>query len=131
MAERSVRESEARKGAILEASLDCVITIDHEGRILDFNPSAERTFGHDRKAVIGRDMADLIIPPALRAQHRQALARRVEMGDAPALRRRIELTGMRADGTEFPVELTVPRVDLPGRPIFTGDRKSTRLNSSH
>src|SRR4051812_16985839 len=119
-AERSVRESEARKRAILASALDCVITIDHNGRVLEFNRPAEETFGYRAEDAIGREMAELIVPPALRQRHRAGFMRHLETGDAVILGRRIEITGMRADGSEFPVELTVTRINLPGPPMFTG-----------
>jgi PAS domain S-box-containing protein len=119
-AERAVLESEARKSAIVEAALDCIITIDHEGKVLEFNPAAERTFGYLRDDAIGREMAQLIVPPELRERHRAGLARFLATGEGPLLGQRFEFTGMRADSTEFPIELTVARVDLPGPPMFTG-----------
>jgi signal transduction histidine kinase len=69
---------------------------------------------------MGREMADLIVPPELRDHHREGLARFVETGYGPILDRRVEITGMRRDGTTFPVELTITRVALPGPPAFTG-----------
>ena len=60
---------------MLDAALDCVVTMDHEGRVVDFNPAAERTFGHRAGDAIGRDMAELIVPPELRDRHRRGLAR--------------------------------------------------------
>jgi PAS domain S-box-containing protein len=119
-AEREVRESNERQRAILEAALDCVITIDERGRVVEFNPAAERTFGYRRVQAIGREMAELIIPPALRARHRDGFSRLLTTGQPRIVDRRLELTGMRADGSEFPVELTVTRIDLPGPPMFTG-----------
>src|SRR5439155_22053837 len=74
-AESALRESEAQTRAILEAALDCVITMDAQGRIVEFNPAAERTFGYRRADAVGRAMAELIIPPALRPRHQQGLAR--------------------------------------------------------
>src|SRR5438067_1666795 len=65
-ADAAVRESAARKSAILEAALDSIVTIDAEGRVTEFNPAAERTFGYRRADAIGREMAELIVPPALR-----------------------------------------------------------------
>jgi hypothetical protein len=118
-AEQALRDSEARKSAILESALDCVITIDHEGRIIDFNPAAERTFGYERGEVAGKPMAELIIPPSLRARHREAFARYLATGASAIIGGRIELTGMRADGSEFPVELSITRGDLSGQPFFT------------
>jgi PAS domain S-box-containing protein len=119
-AEHEVRESNERRRAILEAALDCVITIDGRGRVLEFNPAAERTFGYSRAEAIGRDLAELIIPPALRVRHREGFSRLLATGEPRALDRRLELTGMRADGSEFPVELTITRIHLPGPPMFTG-----------
>ena len=119
-AEQAVLESEARKSAIVEAALDCIITIDHEGRVLEFNPAAEKTFGYPRDEAIGKEMAALIVPPYLRERHRAGLARFLATGEGPLLGKRFEFSGMRADGTEFPIELTVALVDLPGPPMFTG-----------
>ncbi|MGH2557014.1 MAG: PAS domain S-box protein, partial [Actinomycetota bacterium] len=119
-AEEAVRESEARKSAIVEAALDSIITIDHEGHIIEFNPAAEKTFGYPRSDVIGREMAELIIPPSLRDQHRAGLAHYLATGEGPVLGQRLEFSAIRADGTEFPVEITISRVDLPGPPMFTG-----------
>jgi PAS domain S-box-containing protein len=119
-AARAVVESEARKSAILESSLDAIVSMDHRGRIVEFNPAAEKIFGYSRDEVLDREMVELIIPPRLRARHRQGLARYLATGEPSILGRRLELAGMRSDGSEFPVELTVTRVHLPGPPLFTG-----------
>lgn len=115
-----VRASEARTSAIVESALDAIVAIDETGRLIEFNPAAERTFGYTRDEAIGRQMADMIIPPALRRTHREGLARYLAGGEPSVLGKRLELIGMRADGSEFPVELAVTKVDLPGPPIFTG-----------
>ncbi|HKP91303.1 MAG TPA: SpoIIE family protein phosphatase [Thermoleophilaceae bacterium] len=119
-AEQAVRRSEARKAAMLEASLDCIVTMDHRGRVVEFNAAAEHTFGYAADEVVGREMAALIIPPALRESHREGLRRYLETGERNVLGRRLEITGMRADGAEFPVELTITRIELDGPPLFTG-----------
>jgi diguanylate cyclase (GGDEF)-like protein/PAS domain S-box-containing protein len=111
--------SNARKTAMLEAALDCVISIDHLGRIVEFNPAAERTFGFARASVIGADMALLLIPERLRAAHRAGLLRAGAADPSQALERRIESTALRADGTEFPVELSLTRLPSDGPPVFT------------
>ena len=116
----ALRVKEARHRAMLDAALDCVVTMDHEGRVVDFNPAAERTFGYRAAEAIGREMAELIVPPSLRTRHRRGLARYVETEQAAVLDRRLEITGMRADGSEFPVELTITRIDVPGPPTFAG-----------
>jgi PAS domain S-box-containing protein len=97
--------------AYLAAALDCVIMADASGRVVEFNPAAERTFGYRREEAIGRTLAELIVPPSLREQHSRAFARFVETGEERIFGRRLELTGMRADGTEFPVELALSRVE--------------------
>jgi diguanylate cyclase (GGDEF)-like protein/PAS domain S-box-containing protein len=117
--EQSLKESESRKKAILDAALDCVITIDHEGRIVEFNPAAARTFGYSRDSVVGEQMAELIIPPSLREAHKRGLRHYLATGEGPAIGKRLELPAMRADGSEFPIELAITRVDLPGHPVFT------------
>jgi PAS domain S-box-containing protein len=119
-AEAATREREARHGAILESALDCIITIDDRGRLLEFNAAAERTFGYEAAEIVGREMAELIVPPSLREEHRVGFRRYLETEEAQILGRRIEITGMRADGSEFPVELTITRIPLPGPPAFTG-----------
>jgi len=109
-----------REAVILYASLDAVITIDHQGRILEFNPAAQRIFGYDRAAVLGREMSELIIPPTLRERHRTGLAKYLATGIGPVLGKRIELTAMRADGSEFPVELTITPIIGREQSVFTG-----------
>ena len=119
-AEEVVRGSESRMRAMLEAALDAVVTMDHHGRVIGWNQAAAAIFGYHATEAIGREMAELIVPPGLRQRHRQGLARFLE-GERPViLDRRMELTGMRRDGTEFPVELTITRIALPGQPTFTG-----------
>lgn len=118
--ESELRASEARKAAVLEAALDSVITMDQEGRILDFNGAAERTFGCDRAEVVGRRVEDVIIPARLREAHRQGLERHLATGAGRMIGRRVETTARRADGSEFPVELAITAVEVPGGRLFTG-----------
>ncbi len=117
---RRLRDSEARKAAILESALDCVVTMDAEGRVVDFNPAAERTFGYSREEVVGRELSELIVPPSLRAAHRARLARQLATGRPGYLNQRLEMPAVRADGSELPVELTITRTDVGGAPLFTG-----------
>src|SRR6266542_4186510 len=118
--EKVQRENQARKNAIMDSALDAIITIDREGKIFEWNRAAENTFGYRRADVLGREIAELIIPPGLREQHRQGLAHYLATGEGPFLGQRIEMTGLRADATEFPAELTVTTVPVEGKPIFTG-----------
>ena len=118
-ATESERKSEILRRAIVELALDCIIASDHEGRITEFNPAAEAVFGYKRADVIGQQMVDLIIPPSLRERHLQGMKRYIETGEARVIGRRIEITGMRSDGSEFPVELAIVRVPIAGPPFFT------------
>jgi PAS domain S-box-containing protein len=115
---RRAAESEALNAAALRSTLDGIVIMDSTGRIMEFNPSAERTFGHQRARVLGRELADVLIPARYRQAHREALARYLTSGQATILDRRIRMAALHADGTEVPVELTVTRV--ADRPVFTG-----------
>jgi PAS domain S-box-containing protein len=119
-AEAEVRASESRLRAMLEAALDAVVTMDASGRVLGWNHAAETTFGYRAHEAVGRDMADLIVPPSLRAKHRSGLARYLESEHPVVLDTRLELSAVHKNGTEFPVELTITRIALPGAPTFTG-----------
>jgi PAS domain S-box-containing protein len=119
-AETAVHASESRLRAMLEAALDAVITMDHRGVVIGWNGAAEAVFGYTREEATGAELSDLVVPPSLREQHRRGLARFLETEEAVVLDHRLELTGMRQTGEEFPVELTITRIALPGPPVFTG-----------
>ncbi|MEM7168993.1 MAG: PAS domain S-box protein [Pseudomonadota bacterium] len=118
-AEQSLRESEAFKGSILESALDCIISIDVDGKLLEFNPAAEATFGYRREQVMGTAMAELIIPKRYRKAHYRGLKEYLKTGRGNVLSRRIELDAQRADGSEFPIEIAITAAHLQGKPIFT------------
>jgi PAS domain S-box-containing protein len=103
-------------GAYLQAALDAVIVADGSGCVAEFNPAAEQIFGYTREEALGRTLAELIVPPSLRERHSRAFARFVETREERLFGRRLELTGMRADGSEFPVELALSRVE--GEPLL-------------
>jgi len=119
-AERSVRESEARKSAILNAAFDCIITMDGDGRIVEVNAATEKTFGYTVEEMVGQELAAIMIPPGLRDEHRRGLRNYMETGASRIVGHPVELTAMRADGSTFPVELAVTRPELPGAPLFCG-----------
>jgi PAS domain S-box-containing protein len=118
-AEDALRESEARKSAVMEAALDAIITLDHQGVIVEFNAAAEKTFGCSRSQAVGKEMAVILIPTFLREWFRGGLARSFAGDTGPILGSRIEIIVLRADGTELPAEFTIARVDLPGPAVFT------------
>jgi PAS domain S-box-containing protein len=115
-----LRESDARKSAILNAAFDCIITMDAEGRVVEVNRATERMFGYAAEEMVGRELAELIIPPGLREAHRQGVERYVETGEGTMVGHPVDLPAMRADGSEFPVEIAITRPELPGPPQFTG-----------
>jgi PAS domain S-box-containing protein len=130
-AESALHTSEARKAAMLDTALDAIITIDDRGKIIEFNRAAEQIFGYTRGEAMGRQMAELIIPPHLREQHYRGFARYLATNDGPVLGKRIELSAIRANGMEFPVELAINPIVTDGPPMFTAylrdisDRKRT------
>ncbi len=115
----ALQASEAVNTAITASALDCIITIDEAGLVTEFNPAAEQTFGYKRADAIGKPIGDLIVPPALRQRHTAGLARYLQTGQSTVLDRRIEIEGMRADGSTLPVELAISEVRLPHRRLFT------------
>jgi PAS domain S-box-containing protein len=128
------RSARVRNAAVVDIALDCIITIDHEGRILEWNPAAERTFGHSRSEVLGRQMAETIVPPKYRDAHYRGFSRYLQTGESHILGQRVEIEGMRADGTLFPCELAITRVPVAGPPVFTAylrDLTERRRLESH
>jgi PAS domain S-box-containing protein len=105
--------SEARHRAILDAALDGVLSVGSDARITYVNTAAERIFGYQAEDLIGRELADAVVPPSLREAHREGFARHLATGEARILDQRIEITAMRADGSEFSAGLTVTRTGTP------------------
>jgi PAS domain S-box-containing protein len=116
----ALSQSDARKSAVMAGALDCIVSMDHLGNIVEFNPAAERTFGHAREEAIGRSLADLLIPESMREHHRQGLARYLATGQGPVIGKRIEVSALRKDGSECPVELAIVAIEYDGPPMFTG-----------
>ena len=105
--------------ATISSALDAVITIDRHGHVQEFNESAERIFGFSRYEVIDHELADIIIPPALRSAHKQGMKHFRETGEAPVLGQRLELTALHKDGHEFDCELAIRSVEVGNETLFT------------
>jgi PAS domain S-box-containing protein len=118
-AQKELRESEERMRAIMESALDAVVTMDHHGRIVEFNPAAEKIFGFGRHEAIGARLVDLIIPERFREDHKRGLDHYLKTGEARMLGRRVEVTALRGDGSEFPTELAITRIGSQEPPMFT------------
>jgi PAS domain S-box-containing protein len=116
---RAGAESEARQGAILEAANDAIVTTDHNMAIREFNPAAERMFGHRRTNILGRNV-DMLLPTADRATELSAFSEYMTTGEGPLKGRQLEMRGQRADGTEFPIEVTVARLSGDRSAVVTG-----------
>jgi len=115
----SLVASETSRTAMLASALDAVVTIDEAGRILEFNPAAEATFGFRRDEAIGRLLTDTIVPPQHCRGHAEGFRKYLSGGRSRILAQRLEIEGRRADGSEFPVELTITEVRAEGRRFFT------------
>lgn len=118
---REVRERQVtrRHDGLIDAALDAVIEIDERGVITEFSSPAERMFGHRKVDAIGQQVEELIIPHRMRERHRAGLARQVAGGPPRAPGSRLELAALHADGSEFPVELSLVAAErLDGRRCF-------------
>jgi PAS domain S-box-containing protein len=119
--EQAAREGlELRTSAVLASALEAIVTMDEQGRIVDFNPAAERMFGYEREDVAGEPLADVLVPPELRTRHLAGLARFLETGRSTVLGKHLEMEALRADGERLPIELTITHVPMPGATLFTG-----------
>jgi PAS domain S-box-containing protein len=96
------------------------VTLDAQGRVVEWNPAAERVFGYARDEAVGQEMANLIIPAPMREGHRRGLARYLATRKGTITGQRIELTALRADGSEFPVELVITELPTTSDPLFIG-----------
>lgn len=113
-----LRASEARKSALVDAAPDAVIAVDHEGRVVEFNSAAEDIFGYRREQAIGRELALLVVPERLREQALASFARERIYAPVETAGKRIDAFAMRADGTEFPVEVALARLTGGDSPLF-------------
>ena len=126
-------QDEQRYRAIVHGAMDAVVAVGADGAITEFNPAAERIFGWKRAEVLGRDLAETLVPPALREDYRDSVARLLgpEAGAAPCLRR--EVAALRADGSEFPVELSATPLG-PDEPrafvLFARDLTARKLSEA-
>ena len=117
-AEEALRKSEMRKAAILHSALDCIISFDPDGRILEFNPAAERAFGYRRAEAFGHAISELIVAPDNTTTGGDGAP--YEITNPPrSWGRRVELIAVRGDGQEFPAEVAISRIKIDGKPMFT------------
>jgi PAS domain S-box-containing protein len=127
---QELKDAEARKSGVLESSLDAIITMDHTGKVREWNASAERIFGYPFQDAIGRDLADLIIPESYRKDHYKGMAHHLATGEGPILNQLLEMPALRADGTIFPSELSIVQIPGRGAPMFTGTMRDITLQKN-
>jgi PAS domain S-box-containing protein len=111
--------SEAHLRNILEGALDAVVSMNHDGRIIQWNRSAEEIFGWQRAEALGRPLVDLIVPERFREAHLRGVQAFMENGEASFLGKRAEWTGLRKDGSEFPAEVRITAEADAGGMTFT------------
>ena len=111
-------ESNDRFASSLRLSKDAIVIIDREAKILIFNPAAENIYGLSADEAIGQSMSDKLIPPRLRGAHDKAFEKYLQTGESNILGLTIETQSLRADGSEFPVELTVQEIANDQGPHF-------------
>ncbi|MBI3479323.1 MAG: PAS domain S-box protein [Nitrosomonadales bacterium] len=114
-----LQENEESLRLVLEQALDAVIIMDEEGRVAEWNGEAARIFGFRRDEVIGKELADLIIPPPLREAHRQGMQRLLATNESRIIGKRIEVKAIRRNGGEFPVELSITKIYRGERVLFS------------
>jgi two-component system cell cycle sensor histidine kinase/response regulator CckA len=105
---------------VLDSSLDCIVVMDHEGVVREWNPAAEHTFGWTREEAIGRRLGDLIVPEELRQRHEEGLARAAATGESRIMGQRLRLPALRKDGSTFTAELAITKLERGGKTFFTG-----------
>src|SRR5262249_4916129 len=115
---QSLHDSEELTRLLVDASHDAVITMDAHGRVTGWNPQAEVRFGWSRAEVLGERLSDFIVPPQHREAHERGLRRFLATGVGPVLNKRIEITAVRRDGGEFPVELSISPAGAGGTYVF-------------
>ncbi len=118
-AEEALASNEAITRSIIDTALDAVITMDSKGIVTAWNRRSEALFGWSAEEAVGQPLQELVIPERYRAAHRDGLERYRDTGKAAILDRRIEIQGLRRDGTEFPVELTVTAIQAGGSHWFS------------
>ncbi|MBF0604961.1 MAG: PAS domain S-box protein [Nitrospirae bacterium] len=120
-ASQTIQDQQILFRSIFDKALDAIISMDREGNVVDFNPSAEAIFGYSRQEILGKQLVDYIIPDELKERHNTALAKRLASGGAPtALGKRFELPGLRSDGTRIDLEMALTMIKTNADVFYTG-----------
>lgn len=119
-------EAEAYHAAIVGTALDGIVVVDEEGTVVDFNPAAEQIFGYRKGEAIGRSIAELLVPPELRAAHAAGMRSYLATGITRLIGQRLELPALLADGTRIPIELAITDVTRGERRLFAAHMRDLR-----
>ena len=116
---RELQASEEMTRSVITNAMDAVIMIDHENNVLDWNAQAEIVFGWSKEEILGFNVSNYIIPPQFRDLHLKAFKHFLETGEGPILNTRVEITALRKNGEEFPIELTITPSKVGDKYCFT------------
>ena len=105
--EEALKASEQRFRTVIETASDAFVSVDVDGRIVEWNRKAQETFGWSRDEAIGRPLVETIVPERQRSAHQQGFERFIRTGMGPVVGRTLEVSAAARDGTEFPVELSI------------------------
>ena len=117
--DEELRASEARWRSVIDSAVDGIVVIDAHGRIESFNPAAERLFGYEEREVVGRNV-NMLMPSPYHEEHDTYLTRHLATGVQKIIGTGREVTGLRRDGTTFPLHLSVGKMTVEGEQRFTG-----------
>ncbi|NJO00732.1 MAG: PAS domain S-box protein [Bacteroidia bacterium] len=117
--EIALRESEVRTRSMIDSALDAVILINHDGIITEWNHQAELIFGWKKQEALGQRLDKLIIPLNYQEAHQEGMRKYLDTGIGPVLNRRIELSALRQNGREFPLEIAITPITVGGNMFFS------------
>jgi PAS domain S-box-containing protein len=115
-----LQDRDTKTRGIIDSALDAVLSIDERGKVTEWNAQAETMFGWKRYEAVGRALSELFIPERYRDAHEKGLKHFLSTGEGPLLNRRIEITALRREGTEFPVEVSIAPYQIDGHWGFSG-----------
>lgn len=116
--ESQLKDEKERTQRIINQAPDAIVSMNISGKILDWNPQAERVFGWAQTEVQGKPLAEIVIPLEHRSAYVQGLAHFVSTGEGRVLNNRIEVNGLHRNGSEFPIELTITPIPYEGSYLF-------------
>lgn len=122
----AARQKELQRVQIINSALDAIISIDHNGIVINWNKQAEETFGWKREEAIGQRLSELVVPPEVRNTYRTVLGRYLTSQKRSLLNKRVETLAMTRSGERFPVELALTPIETGSQVIFNGFLRDIR-----